>query len=89
MGWIAAVYAGLRTFALAMLAGSAHAQTPGDADDQAWRQAEQIGTADAYQRYLEEYPVGRHVEDAFRSLVESEVEGEIGGGGATRGIDMY
>lgn len=90
MGWIAAVYASLRALALAALASSAQAQTPGDADDQAWSRAEQVGTAQAYQQYLEEFPIGRHVEEAFRSLVEEEVEGTIGPGrGVTRGIDMY
>ena len=90
MGWIAAFYAGLRALALAALANSAQAQTPADADDRAWTSAQELGTAQAYQQYLEQFPVGRHVEDAFRSLVEEEVVGEIG---ATRGVlgglDMY
>jgi len=91
MGWIAAIYASLRTFALAALAGSAaHAQTPADADDRAWSNARELGTAEAYQRYLEQFPVGRHVEEAFRGLVEEQMEGEMGATrGAVRGVDMY
>jgi hypothetical protein len=90
MRWIAAFCASLRAFAVAAIAGSAQAQAPADADDRAWSNAEERGTAEAYQQYLEQFPVGRHVEDAFRSLVEEEVVGEIG---ATRGVlgglDMY
>lgn len=90
MGWIAAFYASLRAFALAALAGSAQAQTPADADDRAWTNAQQLGTAEAYQQYLEQFPVGRHVEEAFRGLVEEQMEGEIGATrGAVRGLDMY
>jgi hypothetical protein len=90
MGWITAFYASLRALTLAAFAGSAQAQTPADADEQAWSRAEQMGTAQAYQQYLERFPVGRHVEDAFRGLVEHEVEGELGATrGATRGLDMY
>jgi hypothetical protein len=91
MGWIAAVYASLRALALAALTGSvAQAQTPADADDRAWTEAQELDTAEAYQRYLEQFPVGRHVEGAFRNLVEEQLESELGEpSGAVRGLDMY
>jgi hypothetical protein len=89
MGWIAAVLTSLRALSLAAIAGSAQAQTLADPDDQAWNDARQMGTADGYQQYLEQFPVGRHVEDAFRLLVEEQFESEFGPPGSTRGIDMY
>jgi len=90
MKWIAAFYASLRAFAVAAIAGSAQAQVPADADEQAWEDARDRGTADAYQQYLEQFPVGRHTEQAFRSLIEEQMEGEMGAPlGAVRGIDMY
>ena len=91
MGWIAAVYASLRALALAAFAGSvAQAQTPVDADDRAWSNAQELDTAAAYQQYLEQFPVGRHTEQAFRNLIEEQMEGEIGATrGAVRGLDMY
>lgn len=91
MGWIAAVYASLRAVALAAFAGSvAQAQAPADADDRAWSNAQERDTADAYQEYLEQFPVGRHVEDAFRSLVQEQFESEFGEPpGTVRGLDMY
>lgn len=90
MRWIAAFYASMRAFAIAALASSAQAQTPADADEQAWSTARQLGTANAYQQYLEQFPVGRHVEEAFRNLVEEQVESDIGATrGTMRGMDMY
>jgi hypothetical protein len=91
MRWITAVFASLRAFALAALAGSfAQAQQSTDPDDSAWASAQQMGTADAFQRYLEEFPVGRHVEEAFRGLVEQQVEGDLGESrGVSGGVTMY
>ena len=91
MGWIAAVFASLRALALATLAGSvAQAQAPADADDRAWANAQELDTAEAYQLYLEQFPVGRHVEEAFRSLIEEQLESELGEPRPrTRGLDMY
>jgi hypothetical protein len=91
MGWIAAVYASLRALALATFAGSlAQAQTPADADDRAWMNAQELDTVEAYQRYLEQFPVGRHAEEAFRGLVEEQFEIESGETrGGLRGLDMY
>jgi hypothetical protein len=90
MRWIAAFYASLRAFAVAAIAGSAQAQAPADPDDQAWGNAQALGTAAAYQQYLEQFPIGRHIEEAFRNLVEEQMEGEMGAPlGAVRGLDMY
>ena len=84
MRLMAAVFASIRAFALAAFAGSfAQAQQAADPDDSAWTSAQQLGTAEAYQRYLEQFPVGRHVEEAFRGVVEHQVEG---GSGDTRGV---
>ena len=90
MKWIAAFYASLRALAVAAIAGSAQAQTLADDDDRAWGMAQERGTAEAYQQYLEQFPVGRHTEQAFRNLIEEQMEGEIGATrGAVRGLDMY
>jgi hypothetical protein len=91
MRWIAAVYASLRAFALVALASSGvQAQAPADPDDQAWANAKELDTAEGYQRYLEQFPVGRHVEEAYRGLVEEHLESEFGSsGGAVRGLGVY
>jgi hypothetical protein len=91
MRWIAAVYASLRALALVAFAGSAaQAQAPADADDRAWINARDADTAQAYQSYLQQFPVGRHVEEAYRSLVEEQLEMEFGGSdAAVRGLSVY
>lgn len=91
MRWIAAVMASLRAFLVAGLAGSgaAEAQQPSNADDAAWAAARRADTAEAYQRYLEEFPVGRHAEQAFRALVESGVQEEVGETRGIEGAEMY
>jgi hypothetical protein len=72
MRWITAVLLSVRAFTLAALTGSlAQAQQPADADDSAWRSMQQLGTAKACQQYLEQFPAGRHVEDALHCLMES------------------
>jgi hypothetical protein len=58
------------------------------------------GTAAAYQRYLEQYPLGAHAGDAFRRMIELTVDpnataapaaGPAGGDRSSRGlaVDMY
>lgn len=91
MRWIAALYSSLRTLMIATFASSgvAQAQQPADADDRAWEAAQSAGTTDAFQRYLEQYPIGRHAEDAFRSLIEERTESELGGATRGIGVDMY
>jgi len=91
MRFMAALLASLRAALMATFASSSalQAQQPGDADDAAWAAAQSADTADAYQRYLDQFPVGRHADEAFRSLIEEAVGAEVGG--ATRGLsgDMY
>ena len=40
------------------------------AEEAAWGEARRVGTAGAYQRYLELYPMGEHMEEAFKRIVE-------------------
>lgn len=43
--------------------------TAQDGDDAAWRQAQSLGTRDAFQGYLDAYPIGRHADTAFGCIV--------------------
>jgi hypothetical protein len=85
MNRLATLLIGLRTLLMATLAGAPaiHAQT---ADDAAWAAALESGTPEAYQQYLEEFPAGRYVEQAFRLLIESQLEADPAIG---PGIDLY
>jgi hypothetical protein len=91
MRLMAALLASLRAALMASFAssGALHAQQPTDADDAAWAAAQGAGTAEACQRYLDQFPVGRHANEAFRCLVEESLEPDVGG--AMRGLsgDMY
>jgi hypothetical protein len=84
---LAAVLFGLRALAIAALAGSpvGHAQSP-SADDAAWAAAQDAGTPEAYQNYLEAFPAGQHAEEAFRYLIEGGLEVAPGAG---QDFDMY
>ncbi|HZA67114.1 MAG TPA: hypothetical protein VE592_09185 [Geminicoccaceae bacterium] len=72
---LAAVLLGLRALAITALAGSpiGHAQSP-SADDAAWAAAREAGTAEACQEYLQAFPAGQHAEEAFRCLIEGDLE---------------
>ena len=76
MNRLATLLLSLRALVMASLAGTplAHGQELPSADDAAWAAAVEAGTADACQQYLEEFPAGRHAEDAFRCLIEGEFE---------------
>ncbi len=57
---------------------AAQAAVPGNGavritEAQVWQAAREIGTAEAYQRYLQLFPVGAYAEDAFRCIVERSV----------------
>jgi hypothetical protein len=86
-------WATLRALLLAALAGSASpapAQAPGDSEAAAWQAAQAAGTIEAYQRYLEIYPLGPHAAEAFRSIVELSTEREQPGAGPPDpGMDVY
>ncbi len=69
-----------RLLLLAAGAGhAAHAAAPANqsavriTEAQVWQAAREIGTAEAYQRYLQLFPVGSYAEDAFRCIVEQSV----------------
>lgn len=79
MKYLTAFYSGLRALMIAALAGgptSVQAQSPGDREAAEWNAARGVGTVDAYQRYLELYPVGRYSGEAFRCIVELTVDPE-------------
>jgi hypothetical protein len=90
MRWIAALYASLRTVIIGTLAtsGGTQAQQALDSDDATWEAARRENTVEAWQGYLEQFPVGRHVEEAFRGMVEQQTDIDFG---ASRGVtaDMY
>lgn len=96
MKYLNGFYASLRALLIAALAsvavGSAHAQDPSAPETAAWNRARQENTVEAYQRYLEFYPLGAHSAEAFQAMVELllVLEGPPEAGeDALPGIDMY
>jgi hypothetical protein len=84
---LATLFLGLRALLLATLAGApVHGQGLPSADDAAWAAAVTADTPEAYQEYLEEFPAGRHVEEAFRLLIETQLEDAPD---AAQGLDVY
>ena len=88
MNRFAALLVGMRALLLATIAGAPGVQAQGlpSADDAAWAAAAEADTPEAYQRYLEEFPAGRHVEEAFRLLIETQLEVAPD---AAQGLDVY
>jgi hypothetical protein len=90
--WIKAWYARALALIAVSLSGPLHhaqGQT-GDAEAAAWAAARRADTYEAYQRYLEEFPVGRHAGEAFQNMMEEALEtdpGDPGGVGASP--DLY
>ncbi len=76
MRYLSVLYAGLRALMIATLSGGggAQAQSPLDREVAEWDAARAAGTAEAYQRYLELYPVGRYASEAFRCIVELSID---------------
>lgn len=76
MNRLATLFLSVRALVLATLAGTpiAHGQELPSADDAAWAAAVEAGTADACQRYLEDFPAGSHAEEAFRCLIEGQLD---------------
>jgi hypothetical protein len=77
VNYLATLCSGLRALLIASVAGvpaGAHAQSPVDRETAEWNTARGSGTVDAYQRYLELFPVGRHSGDAFRCIIELTVD---------------
>ena len=73
MRYLRALCATLRALGIAALTSAlvtgAHAQSP-DPDTTAWNRARQENTVEAYQRYLERYPLGVYSAEAFQAMVE-------------------
>ena len=68
------------------VASAAQAQGLPSADDAAWAAAEAADTPEAYQQYLEEFPAGRHADEAFRCLIEGQSDVAPGAG---QDFDVY
>ena len=101
------LYASLQAVLIGWLAAGGSsaslAQSASPADAQAWAQAQALGSIEAYEGYLGQFPVGMYADQAFRCVVELTVgatEGECvaqaAGAdpleGATRGlssVDVY
>jgi hypothetical protein len=85
---LATFFLSLRALVMATLAGApmAQGQELTGADDAAWAAAVEAGTADACQQYLEEFPAGRHAEEAFRCLIEGQLDIAPD---AAQDLDMY
>lgn len=79
MHWAKSWYARAWAFVMASLTSLpvAEAQTD-DPDYEAWQSARRDGSFQAYQRYLEEFPVGRYAGEAFRLMIEETIENEQG-----------
>lgn len=74
------LYASLRALlALGVVHGAAlpaRAQVP-DPEQQAWEQALAEGTPEAFQGYLDRFPLGRYATEAFRELVARSLGSRI------------
>ena len=88
MDRLATLLVSLRALLIAAVAGApaAHGQQAPGSDDAAWAAAVEADTPEAYQRYLEEFPAGHFAEDAFRLLIESQLEVAPD---AAQGFDLY
>ncbi len=71
----------------------------GPAEQEAWREAQRADSAVAYQRYLELFPIGLHMEEAFRRIVARslnraparrlvEIEPALGPPGTARSLSV-
>ena len=93
MDYIKTLYTSVRALLVAYVAGSSiSAQAQSDSESQVWQRAQELGTIEANQDYLNQYPTGRFASDAFRNIVERSIEanrGSLGDGvavGTTRGV---
>lgn len=85
MNWVSAWYSRIWAVVIASLPGAGvQAQQPADADHAAWQAARSADTYQGYQRYLDQFPIGRHADEAFRRMIEESIDQEMGG---TRGLD--
>ena len=88
MSRLAILLISLRALVIAAVAGvpAAHAQQVPGSDEAAWAAAAEADTPEAYQQYLEDFPAGRYAEEAFRLLIESQLEVAPD---AAQGVDLY
>lgn len=88
MSRLATLFLGLRALLMATLAAApaVHAQGLPSADDAAWAAAVEADTPEAYQGYLEEFPAGGYAEQAFRLLIEGQLEAAPD---AAQAVDVY
>jgi hypothetical protein len=88
MSRLATLLVSLRALLIATVAGvpSAHAQQLPGPEEAAWAAAVEADTPEAYQQYLEDFPAGRHAEEAFRLLIESQLNVAPD---AAQGFDLY
>jgi hypothetical protein len=88
MNRLATLLVSLRALLIAAVAGAptAHAQQVPGSDEAAWAAAVEADTPAAYQQYLEDFPAGRYAEEAFRLLIESQLEVTPD---AAQGFDLY
>ncbi len=80
MDYVKAFYGSVRALLAAYVVthvNSASAQNA-DAETSLWERAQSADSEAAYQRYLQEYPVGRYASDAFRALVEQSIASGFG-----------
>jgi hypothetical protein len=87
MKYLATLCSSVRALMIAALAGGpvgaapqAHAQSSVDREAAEWNSAQGVGTAAGYQRYLEQYPVGRYAGDAFRHIIELTIDPDAAAG---------
>jgi hypothetical protein len=73
----ASIWRNLSRLAAALLlgfGGPSAAKAQMDPEAAAWDEAQRLGTDDAYQDYLAEFPMGAHAQDAFvRMILLSEL----------------
>lgn len=88
MSRLATLLLSLRALLIATVAGAplAHAQELPGSDEAAWTAALEADTPEAYQEYLEDFPAGRYAEEAFRLLIESQLEVAPD---AAQSVDLY
>lgn len=88
MNRLATLLVSLRALVIAAVAAApaAHGQQAPGSDEAAWAAAVAADTPESYQQYLEDFPAGRYAEEAFRLLIESQLEVAPD---AVRGFDLY
>lgn len=80
MDYLKTLFSSARALLVAYVAGGAmSAEAQSDRETQLWNECLAVGTVEACQRYLDEFPVGRYASDAFRTIVEISIDASRGG----------